>query len=474
MATKIFLTFVFLFCGNAFAINSLDLLTATIKPKHSIVSVDIWDLTNDESVYNFNSDQLMIPASTQKLFIASSSLTKLGPNFHYTTSVETNGQVRKGTLKGNLYIRFDADPSLTTQELYSLLQQIKEQGIKKISGDVLLSAPLKRPSRAKGWAWDDLNICYAAPISGYILDKNCVTAELVPINRNRGKVHIFKDVPLKISSKMYFDPQKSQHDCEMDLNKVSINHYVLEGCHHKKIRVPLEVAIPDPQQFAIDFVAQTLSKLGIKISGRVADNKIHIISNDVHIGRVIARHQSEKLPILLQDMLLNSDNLIADTLTKKMGQLEFNTQGSFINGTRAIKKIMQSLGVDITDAVLADGSGLSRYNLVSAHQILETVKAIYYNSELKILVNSLPVSGYSGTLLNKPAFNHNPLKNIIVAKTGSMTGVNCLAGFINIPGKNKYAFVIMENGVNKQQSKKQPFEATFLKEFVKLVQDNNS
>ena len=469
---KIFLITVITYCPYTYAINPLDILTLSSKPPTSSVSVAIWDLTNNKSTYTYNAHQFMLPASTQKLFIASSSLNKLGPDFHYTTTIETNGKIVNGTLRGNLYIRFDADPSLTTKELYALLEQVKVSGIKKITGNVLLSAPLKKPARAKGWVWDDLGICYSAPISGFILDKNCVSAELVPIKGNKSKVHTFQEVPLIISSNVYYDPKRLQPDCQMDLHKVAINHYSIDGCHHATRKVALEIAIPDPQQFAIDYVAQSLSKLGIRVTGRITENKIHIISDNIHFGKVLAHHKSEQLPQLLTEMLLNSDNMIADTLTKKLGQLEYSSTGSFINGTKAIKKIMNSLGVNIDDATLADGSGLSRYNLVSAHQLLETLKAIHYNKKINYLENALPIAGERGTLLNKHAFTHAPLKGIITAKTGSMGGVSCLAGYVNIPGKNKYAFVIMENGISHKQSKKTAFEAVFLKGFIQEIKSS--
>ncbi len=457
----------------AFSVDPIDILTAAVKPVGSSVAVSVWDLTKNKAVYSYNGKQLMLPASTQKLFIASSALKTLGPDFHYTTTIETNGQMVNNTLIGNLYIRFDADPSLTTDDLYNLLRQLKTKRINKIAGDVLLSAPLKRPARAKGWVWDDLGICFAAPVSGYILNKNCVMAELVPTKDNRSKVDLFEKLPLKVTSRVNYDPNNLRKDCQMDLNKVSINHYVIEGCHHQKRKVSLELAVPDPEQFAIDYVAQSLSELGIKVTGKVTENKIRVISDKIHIGKIIASHNSENLPDLLKDMLLNSDNLIADTLTKKLGQVTFQTTGSFSNGTRAIKKVMKRQGVDLSMAVLADGSGLSRYNLVSAHQLLETVKAIDSDPDLRVIKEFLPVAGNSGTLLNQQVFNYSPLKGYVIAKTGTMSGVSCLAGFINIPGKHKYAFAILENGISKQQSKKPPFEAAFLKGFIQQVIDGN-
>ena len=471
--TKLLLLLSITYSPFALSIDPIDILTTAVKPAGSSVAVTVWDLTKNKAVYTHNGEQLMLPASTQKLFIASSALKALGPDFHYTTTIETNGQMVNGTLTGNVYIRFDADPSLTTNDLYNLLQQLKTQGVKKIAGDVLLSAPLKQPTRAKGWVWDDLGICFAAPVSGYILNKNCVMAELVPTKGNKSKVDLFEKLPLDVTSKVNYDPKKLQKDCQMDLNKVSINHYVIEGCHHQKRKVSLELAIPDPEQFAIDYVAQSLSDLGIKVTGRVTENKIHIISDKVHIGKIIASHNSEDLTDLLKDMLLNSDNLIADTLTKKLGQVTFETRGSFVNGTRAIKQILKKQGIDLSQAVLADGSGLSRYNLVSAHQLLETLKVINSDPDLKVIKQFLPVAGGSGTLLNKQIFNYSPLKGFVVAKTGTMSGVSCLAGFITIPGKHKYAFAILENGRSKQESKKPPFEAAFLKGFIQQVIDGS-
>lgn len=116
----------------------------------------------------------MLPASTQKLLVAAAALKGLGSDYRFTTSLYRRGKVTQGVLHGDLLFAFDGDPTLSRTQLASLLEQAKQSGINKVQGDVLLLGQPQRLSRASGWAWDDLGICYSAPVSSYIIDGNCV------------------------------------------------------------------------------------------------------------------------------------------------------------------------------------------------------------------------------------------------------------------------------------------------------------
>jgi D-alanyl-D-alanine carboxypeptidase/D-alanyl-D-alanine-endopeptidase (penicillin-binding protein 4) len=193
-------------------------------------------------------------------------------------------------------------------------------------------------------------------------------------------------------------------------------------------------------------------------------------------AKLIASHSSAPLPELLETMLLKSDNLIADSLFKQLGKSYFKTQGSFTNGAAAMQRILTNLGIDLSNANIVDGSGLSRYNLLNAKQLAAVLALIHQDSRFSPLITSLPQAGISGTLRYRMGYNKPPLKQQIFAKTGSMQGVSNLAGFIRLPQHNDTLFVILENGMSPElkNQHKPSFNAEFLKQLISVLQPSST
>ncbi|MGL5358565.1 MAG: D-alanyl-D-alanine carboxypeptidase/D-alanyl-D-alanine endopeptidase, partial [Shewanella sp.] len=169
-------------------------------------------------------------------------------------------------------------------------------------------------------------------------------------------------------------------------------------------------------------------------------------------------------------------NLIADSVFKQVGKHYYAAQGtvshgSFTHGSAAMKRILTQLGIDLSSAQIVDGSGLSRYNLLSAKQIADVLRLIHRDPRFSGLIASLPQAGISGTLQYRRGYTTAPLKELIFAKTGSMQGVANLAGFIRLPEQPDIVFVVLENGISPERKKlrKPAFNADFLSELVKSI-----
>jgi D-alanyl-D-alanine carboxypeptidase/D-alanyl-D-alanine-endopeptidase (penicillin-binding protein 4) len=475
----------------------LDNMLQLLKPTHSQLGITVWDMTTQQTVFEYNNQSLMQPASVQKLLTALAATKQLGKDFTYQTRLTTlaeqpldKSQIDNGIYSGDIYIEFSGDPTLKYQDLRQLLASLSLLGITELTGNIVLTNEQDNQLQAPGWVWDDLGICYAAPISPFIIDKNCVYGRLATTGYNKvANITMMGNRPIEITNDAYFVTPiinrpvakptvktltdavvlpayltESVPQCQLTLSRFDNNRYHLTGCHVGAKSLPLAIAITEPQLYAQQIVAKQLASLGIVHQQPITAQKMNTEPQFMAQRQVIASHQSAALPKLLETMLLKSDNLIADSLLKKLGEVYYQAPSDFARSGQALKTILYSIGIDLSNANIADGSGLSRYNLLTPEHVLSVLTTLYQQPEYHFLLELLPESGVSGTLRYKRYFNKSPLKNHVFAKTGSMLGIANLAGRVNVSNGHDYLFVLFENGLSPQIKKQQkaPFSAVFL------------
>lgn len=124
----------------------------------SQVGLHIYDLTADSTILAFGADQLMRPASNQKVITAVTALSQLGTDFNFRTSLYGEGSINDSTLEGNIYIKGGFDPRFGHDDLWALIHALNARGVRAIAGDVILDLSLKDSARLGwGWCWDDDN-----------------------------------------------------------------------------------------------------------------------------------------------------------------------------------------------------------------------------------------------------------------------------------------------------------------------------
>lgn len=450
-------------------------LVKVIEPKTSQTAIVVRDLAEDgqktpfpNGEYRKDADRLFVPASTMKLLTAVAATTALGKDFRFKTQIDAFVGIKNRRIEGDLFLRFDGDPTLTVDDLRQLFKQLNKEGLEHIDGNVYLVGDQQENLQAPGWVWDDLGICYAAPVSRYILNKNCVKAKLSPtLANNQAKLSFSQFEPVSIANTAVFDKVGNVPFCELSLQRQSHNQFLLSGCYAGQKPLKLAIAISDPALYAQNSVANMLANLGISIKGNVL-----LTSKRPANTLLLTEHESKPLADLTDTMLLKSDNLIADSLLKRLGQQVYGVSGSFVSGSAAMKQILTELGVNLESANIVDGSGLSRYNLLSAAQLTQVLSLMEQRKELNFLIEQLPIAGRSGTLEYRSGYTSSPLKGSVLAKTGSMMGVANLAGFIQEDGMLTKAFVILENGHSPSVKKSElsPFNVLFLQSMVQKVQ----
>lgn len=141
--------------------------------KKEKIGIYIQNLDTNEILYSYNGTLQMTPASTAKSFTAAAAYLSLGPNYHYVTTLSTDAKPAE-TLNGNVYIHFSGDPTLTSLNLDNLIRQMRAQGVRNITGNVVLDETVfSGPAYGAGWGVNDFENCYAAPITGAIINQNC-------------------------------------------------------------------------------------------------------------------------------------------------------------------------------------------------------------------------------------------------------------------------------------------------------------
>jgi D-alanyl-D-alanine carboxypeptidase/D-alanyl-D-alanine-endopeptidase (penicillin-binding protein 4) len=402
-----------------------------LLPAGAEASLLVADAKTGKTVYSHGTDILRPPASVQKVITALAARLELGNAYRFNTDIETKGN--------DVIFRFSGDPSLRRDDIRRLIGSLKRE-TSIIRGNVYLNgAAFDDFELADGLPWDNLGICYSAPSSSISLDDNCAVAKMVFADNNQTQIdfQISRDAPISIVEKLELTDGLEKRYCKFKLMADNTNQYTLGGClgRHKIPRF-LSFAVQNTELYVAEMIRRELKHAGIELQG-------DIIRNDRASGKIIARHESEALPKLLDEMLKDSDNLIADNLLKAVGRSYYEEPGSFDNGVSAVKAVLQEkAGIDLSHAALADGSGLSRNNRMTASQIMAVLQYVYAHPELK-LIDAMAEAGKSGTLRYRYSLRGDTFKGRVKGKTGTLYGTYNIAGIMTAASGRPLLFVQM-------------------------------
>lgn len=416
---------------------------AIVNKQSGNMQIGVYILNPDigRTLYSSDGTNPMIPASNTKVLTAAASYLYLGPDYDFTTLVSTNGTVAGNVLKGNLYITFSGDPTLTTQDIYGLLKAVKAQGISSIHGNVIIDESVfSGPYYGLGWPQDDLAYCYAAPVAGSIINGNCMAIQVT--KGKKGKAPRVKQFTTNfpVINDLHLVGRKQLKTCVFQPAVTSNNSIVLQGCLPARANWGFAFAIRNPNSYARQVIQVGLSKAGIALRGKVE------LGKTLDKTTVLAKHTSDPLQNIMAFMLKHSDNVYAGALTKTLGA-EYYGVGSYKAGANAITAILTSrLGTSFKTPSLEDGSGMSVYNLISPLELVQVYDYMYHQPLLtNTFMRSLAISGQRGTLSYR--MTKNGLANHVFGKTGTINGVSTLSGYLDLPNKPTIIFAIMMNDI---------------------------
>ncbi|MFH7029965.1 MAG: D-alanyl-D-alanine carboxypeptidase/D-alanyl-D-alanine-endopeptidase [Heteroscytonema crispum UTEX LB 1556] len=391
-------------------------------------------LGSNQTLYNKDGQKYFTPASNTKLLTTAAALQQLGANFRIRTSVYQDSA-------GVLRVVGRGDPSFSDTQLQALAKQLKAKGINQINqliaDDSYFQGDIVHPS----WQWEDLYSDYGAPVSSLNLNQNVFGIRIAP--QAVGK-------PIQVSwtdgneARLWQLANQSVTVGENQDNTLNITRD-LSG---RILRVqgqlpsnaePFLVSIPvvDPNYYFLRRFRSALAAQRI-ILGQTS---VGTAKNQQELAAV----QSPELSELLMETNQNSNNLYAESLLRAIAFKQPRKPNQFTvdAGLEVLKTTLTQLGVDPMGYVLVDGSGLSRRNLISPLALVQTLQGMAKSPAASVFRVSLPVAGKSGTLKNR--FRNTPAEGIVQAKTGTMTGVVALSGYVNAPKYQPMVFSIIVN-----------------------------
>ncbi len=410
-------------------------------------------LKTGEIIYKRNADKLFIPASNMKLFTSAAALLLLGSDYIYETNFYVNGGLEKGVLKGDLIIQGAGDPTISSR-FYSGNQikifedwadTLKAKGIWVISGNIFGDDTFfDNVGLGNGWTWDYESSWFEAPSGALSFNDNCVEIKIEPAEVNfPAKVSVIPYTKyISLVSKVITVDESVESSLSV-LRQRGTNLISVTG-NIKKDSKPIteHVSISDPTMFFLTVLREVFERKGIVIQGRIGTIKSsekNIIPNDL---TPLYTHRSVPLKIIIKELNKNSNNFYAEQLLKTIG-LEIYNYGTVENGVKACKEIFNTMGINPENMVMADGSGLSRLDLVTPRQIINLLSFMYKSDEFSKFYESLPIGGIDGTLIDR--MKKTAAENNVHAKAGYNNNVSALSGYLKTISGEPLVFSIIVN-----------------------------
>jgi serine-type D-Ala-D-Ala carboxypeptidase/endopeptidase (penicillin-binding protein 4) len=427
--------------------RDIEAILATPAFDRGAVGIVVRSLATDETVYTLNAPRLMMPASTLKVVTLAAAAERLGWDHAYETRIVADGRVEGGTLEGNLVIVGSGDPSLDRPALDSWAAQIKTLGVTKVTGRVLADArAFTGEGLGFGWSWDDLAYYYAAPIAAVQFRENAVDITVRPGPAADTPV-IHELMPagitgLLIENRMSTGARTATPEFVARRAAYSAT-VILEGVlpvgSPPLIR---SLSVHDPVRYLSAAFTEALLAAGIALGGPPPLEASNDAAHDYSGATPFVIHRSEPLRVLARRLMGVSQNQYAETLVKTIGAQA--GAPTFEGGLKAIESVLASWGIAAGEAILRDGSGLSRYDYLTAELLVQVITRMYRDpAHREPFFSTLTVAGQSGTLAAR--MRNTPAAGNARAKDGAMTAVRALCGLVNTAGGEPLAFAILVN-----------------------------
>jgi PBP4 family serine-type D-alanyl-D-alanine carboxypeptidase len=395
------------------------------------MSIKVTSLNSGEILYALNSQKRLMPASNNKLYTCAAALANLGSDTIFETAIYQEGN--------NLILKGGGDPDFSLEQLDSLAQIISSQ-IESVDTLFVDESLMDTLHYGEGWMWDEGSWWYAAPISALSLNDNCVEfyfhpgklGQPVPVSTNPVTNYIQVDnQSITVNDPVDIQKFKIERDWAGQTNKFNISGELMDfSTPDTLIR-----NIVNPPLFAGTVLKEMLAEKGTRI-------KIVSTGNGSKNAKLLVSHNSYSLLQSALNLMNESDNLTAELLVKTMG-ISKEYPGNWNDGIKTVKTFLaDSAGIDTSSIRIADGSGVSRYNLTSANHFIQLLTYMYTSPFKDDFLYVLPMGGFKGTLEDRLESTGSKIR----AKTGGLSGVSCLSGYAFSPQYGPLAFSILMNG----------------------------
>ncbi len=429
--------------------------------KHASVGVFMQDAQTGRVLASSEPQQSLVPASTLKLLTTGAALELLGADFRFETKLAYTGEIRNDSLLGDLVVIGGGDPALGSEYfkdhylkkhfLDIWVDSLKQRNIHFIGGNIIVDASVYEQQLIPNtWVWEDIGNYFGAGACGLSVYDNLYEIHLSSPDTVGLQTHIVSTIPE--IPEITFDNQVLSSDINRDRAYVFgsplDNERVLRGTIPKgKSDFVIKASVPNPPLLLGWQLKHKIEDEGIGIEGSI---DVNFQQGKICETTLLAKTISPALIDIISVTNHESVNLFAEHLLKHMAYLECG-QGSTEVGVKVVADFWKSKGIETTGLFMVDGSGLSRFNAITAKQMVGVLDYMKNESEDgSEFINSLPTVP-NGTLYYFHA-EYFP-DNGLYAKSGSMTRVRCFAGQLKTKSGREILFSVFLNNFSCSQSK---------------------
>ncbi|HTQ99880.1 MAG TPA: D-alanyl-D-alanine carboxypeptidase/D-alanyl-D-alanine-endopeptidase [Candidatus Acidoferrum sp.] len=429
--------------------------TATLPPRMKLV-IDGHKLPADSygfyvqqagdgpTLLSVNPNHPLNPASTMKVLTTLAALEQLGPEFTWNTRVYAQGELKDGTLNGDLLIKGGGDPYLLEDQVRNMLKALQRTGIKRISGDLVLDTSYFAPEVAQDSPIDNqseraYNVLPNALMSNF----QAVTFYFRPAADGK---HVVIDADpklanLDITNNLRLKPgacEGYQRGVRFNEDEARNEHVTFSGdfpagCHE----FALVRAVMTPEQFFYGLFTQLWRELGGEFAGKL---RLAAVPAD---SKPLLVWTSPPLSEVIRSINKYSNNLMTRQTLLTLGAERYTAPATVSSGANVVGEYLQMLGIDGSPLVVANGSGLARESRITAglmNQVLQHGQRSPFMAEF---IASLPINGIDGTMRNR--LRAGPMRGNMHVKTGTLDQVSAVAGYVTAKSGKQYTVVGLLN-----------------------------
>ena len=399
-------------------------------------------------MFELNPGTLLVPASVAKIVTVATAADAVGWDFRYTTTIRASGPIVDGVLQGDLLVAGSGDPSIggrSTDDLAAWVEGLKAAGIRRIDGRIIGDDDaIEEPRPQLAWAWDDLGYTTGALFGALNLAENRTSVTITP-GPTAGEPAM---VAVEPRAAVRLVASRVATGAAGSLQQVWPEQRPGEAALTIAGSIPvgagpatLAVSVGNPTLWFASALKARLARDGIEVTGPAVDIDEIVPPPARESMAVLFTHRSRPLSEIAQPVLKDSINLYAEALMRlNAAPGAFPTNDAALEGLR---KRLETWGISSGSYQLVDGSGLSRRDTISAEAVLSILERMADASGKSPFVTGLPVAGIDGSLAGR--MKGTVAAGNVRAKTGTMSNIRSLAGYVTTRDGERLAFVILIN-----------------------------
>ncbi len=395
-------------------------------------------------------DRLINPASNAKLITAAAALHTLHPEYRFKTEYFVNGTLKDGTLFGNLVIKGYGDPTIVSERLARVANELYLFGVERITGGVIVDGSwFDGVDEARGWEIEEApDRAYAAAVTALAVNFNATSIYVRPTEPGKPAVVVIdppsEQVVLEgavlteqLGSGVRFFSKGDESDDGKKITLITVEGSV--GARQSPFRTYRRVYAP-LRHFGSTLI-YFLQQRGVKVQHRVMEGPVP------DGARLVLVDRSPALTEIVSDLNHYSNNIIAETIIKAMGAEVHGAPGSFDNGLKVARAFLEEkVGLEPGSYTFDNGSGLNDVNRFTARQMVRLLSYMLRDVEGGIeYISSLAVAGTQGTIGFR--MRDTPAERRLRAKTGTLRGVSALSGYVADPAGDLVLFSTLSQSI---------------------------